>query len=360
MKTWITAVALFVVSVVSAQAIRTKHLVVVMMDGYRWQELYRGADSALLFNKKYNGMDSARYVQKYWAADQKTRREILMPFVWSHIAKEGQLYGNRDLGNKVNVKNTYWFSYPGRSELFCGYFDPAVNSNEYPDNPNENVLEFINKQKGYEGQVVSFASWNAVARILNRDRNGMLINIYGEDVKGSDLTPLQKEANAFQHYSVDLFGPGERPDANTYLLTKAYLRAKHPGVLYIDFGDTDEFGHGGRYDFYLDAANKIDAMIADLWDLLQQDPFYKDNTTLMIIPDHGRGEGAEWTSHGRKTAHSDQTYLMVMGPDTPASGEQKTQGQIYEEQYAQTMAMVLGFHFTAAHPIAEPIKSVLK
>ena len=81
-----------------------------------------------------------------------------------------------------------------RSEAFCGYYDSAVNSNEYPDNPNTNVLEFIDKQPAFHGRVATFSSWDADARIFNRRRSGMLVNIYGEDIKGT-LTPLEKEAN---------------------------------------------------------------------------------------------------------------------------------------------------------------------
>ena len=188
----------------------------------------------------------------------------------------------------------------------------------------------------------------------------MLVNIYGEDVKGDDLTPLQKEANAVQHFVPEVFGQGERLDGITYLMTKAYIRASHPRMVYIDYGDTDDFAHEGRYDFYLDGAYKIDSMISDLWNYLQSDPFYKGQTTLMIFPDHGRGNEDEWTSHGSKIAHADETYLMVMGPDTPATGEQKTHEQIYQDQYAQTMAMLLGFHFTANHPVGKPVNSVMK
>lgn len=339
---------------------KTKNLVIVLMDGYRWQEVFKGSDSTLLFGRKHNSQDSAQLVAKYWAADIKKRREKLMPFVWSQIAKKGQIYGNRDLGNLVNVKNKYWFSYPGRSETFSGFYDSLSNSNDKIDNPNINVLEFINKQKGYEGKVATFASWDVVGWILNRNRNGMLVNIYGEDVKGPNLSPLQVEANAMQHYVADIFGQGERPDANTFALGNAYIKANKPRVVYFDFGDTDEFGHQGKYDFYLDDAHKIDAMISDLWSQMQQDPFYKDQTTLMILTDHGRGNGDDWRGHGTKTANSNETFMMVMGPDTPAIGEVKTQQQIYQEQFAQTIAHFLGLHFTANHPVALPVKSVIK
>ena len=360
MRTLIVIVLLFFAAPVFAQQHKSKNVVVISIDGYRWKELFRGADSTLLFAKKYNSQDSAWLTQKYWAAGATERREKLMPFVWKNIAGQGQIYGNRDLGNLVNVKNKYWFSYPGRSETFCGYYDPLVNSNEYPDNPNENVLEFINEQKGYQGKVVTFASWDAVARIINRNRNGMLVNIYDEDVKGSGLSSLQKETNAMQHYMPDIFGQGERPDAMTYIMTKAYMMASHPRVVYIDFGDTDDFAHEGKYDMYLDGAHKIDAMIEDLWNYLQQDAFYKDETTVLIFPDHGRGNDQEWTSHGSKIAHADETFLMAMGPDTPALGEVKNKGQIYQDQFAQTMANLLGFHFTANHPVGKPVNSVMK
>ena len=63
-------------------------------------------------------------------------------------------------------------------------------------------------------------------------------------------------------------------------------------------GETDEFGHGGDYGNYLDAAHYDDAMFQDIWNTLQADPFYKDQTALLIMPDHGRGIGPLWTSHG--------------------------------------------------------------
>ena len=63
------------------------------------------------------------------------RRKLLMPFFWNTIAKQGQVYGNRRYSNNVNTANKYWFSYPGYNEIFTGYPDTAVNSNEYPPTP---------------------------------------------------------------------------------------------------------------------------------------------------------------------------------------------------------------------------------
>lgn len=338
--------------------VAARNMVIFLMDGYRWRELFQGADSGILFNPKYNHDDSAWTVDKYWDKSQEARRRKLMPFVWETIASKGQLLGNRDFGNFVNVENKYWFSYPGRSEIFTGYYDSAVNSNDYPDNPNTNVLEFINQQPSFHGRIATFASWNAVARILNRDRNGMLVNIYGEDVTGT-LTPLQKEANTWQHLLPDIFGKGERLDAGTYALAKSYFLANHPRILYIDLGDNDDFGHAGEYGDYLDAAHYADAMFRDVWTTLQQDPFYRDQTDLLVFPDHGRGIGDGWTSHGSDVEHSNETYFLAMGPGISPKGEIRRSGQIYQAQYAQTIAALLGFRFTAAHPVADAVPQIL-
>jgi hypothetical protein len=46
------------------------------------------------------------------------------------FANHGQLHGNRTKGSEVNNANPYWFSYPGYNEIFTGYPDTAVNSND--------------------------------------------------------------------------------------------------------------------------------------------------------------------------------------------------------------------------------------
>lgn len=330
-----------------AQTEKAENIVLISVDGLRWQEVFQGADSILNKDKKY------------WAGTASQRREELMPFFWGTIASKGQLYGNRNLGNKVNLRNKYWFSYPGRSETLCGYYDPKIDSNSYPNNPNENILEFFDKQDGYGGKVVTFASWDALGRILNRDRNGMLVNLPRENVQGKNLTQAQQIANEIQHFVPEYFAEC-RPDALTFAMTKAYIQAEHPKVVHIDFADTDNYGHSANYNNYLHAAHYIDAMVASLWETLQSDPFYKDKTAILVYPDHGRGLGEKWTGHGTGAPHSDETWLVALGPGLSALGEVSLKGQIYQDQIAQTAAHLLGMDFKAEHPIGEKIDRVTK
>jgi len=350
---------LFSMSTFAQPIHRTQNVVLILIDGYRWQELFRGADFDLLSSSKYNDNDSLQRMKAYWADDPGERRRKLMPFTWNYIARQGQLYGNRDLGNEVYVQNPYWFSYPGRAEVLSGFVDTAINSNDYPNNPNPNVLEFINSQPGYKGKVATFACWNATGRCLNQGKTSMLINAPWQDIAGDHLTEAEKLANEMQHFVPRIFGEDERLDANVYALAKAYISARHPKVVYLDFGDPDEYAHAGQYSRYLDDIHDLDAMIGNLWRMMQEDPFYKGNTTFFIVPDHGRGEGTEWTDHGEETPHSNETWFMVMGPDTKPLGEVKDHEQVYQTQFARTIASLLGLDYTAgSHAVGEKIKMV--
>lgn len=344
----------------SQSAGKTKNVVAILIDGYRWQELFNGSDRAFMktTNVKEDALEVAN--DKYWSEDKYARRQKLMPFTWKVIAKNGQIYGNRDYGNKVNVANPYWISYPGRAEVLSGFVDPAINSNGFGSNPNTNVLEYIDGKKEFTGKVVTFACWSATGRCLHKESSDMLISVPWDNIEGENLTEAEILANEMQQFIPRIYGEDERLDANVYALAKSYILAKHPRVTYLDFGDVDEYAHAGDYNGYLDDIHNLDAMIGNLWNTMQADPFYKDNTTFFIFPDHGRGIGSEWTSHGSSIAHSDETWFMVMGPDTKPLGEMTNKQQLYQTQYAATIAAILGLNYhVQGKTIGEKIQRVL-
>lgn len=148
-----------------------------------------------------------------------------------------------------------------------------------------------------------------------------------------------------------------RSDQMTYKVAKEFLSVNQPRVLYISFGRTDSAAHNGQYDFYLKAAQDVDGHIRDLWEHVQSQPAYKDKTTLLITVDHGRGLGASWVRHGRNVEHSDEIWFAVMGPDTPSTGEVTEQEQIYQDQFAQTIAAFLSLRFETPNPTGGAIES---
>ncbi|OIP83301.1 MAG: hypothetical protein AUK44_05810 [Porphyromonadaceae bacterium CG2_30_38_12] len=334
---------------------KTENFILVTIDGLRWQELFNGADSSFLHNKKLVG-NYDQYATKYWNKNQTDRRKMLMPFIWDVVQKKGQIYGNRSIGSFVNVKNPYWFSYPGYNEIFTGFADVRINSNEFGPNPNVSVFEALNQSPEFKGRVAAFASWDAFNDILNTKRSGLVVNAAFQKLEGLKSNNIAL-MNNMQTKLPDIFN-GVRLDALTFYMGFEYLKEKNPRVLFLGFDETDDFGHGGRYGDYLNSAHYTDEFLSTLWNWIQNNPTYKDKTTLLITCDHGRGEGFDgWRSHSSKTAHSDETWLAVIGPDTPAVGE-VSKGQYYNNQYAKTIAALLGFDFKNENDVGAKIDLV--
>jgi Type I phosphodiesterase / nucleotide pyrophosphatase len=336
---------------------KTENIVVVTLDGMRWQEVFGGADTALLKNKKYT-KDSSGTNHNFWSEETNDRRKRLFPFLWNTIASQGQLYGNRWLDNKVNNANPYFFSYPGYNEIFTGYPDTLVNSNDKNWNKNTNVLEFINRQKNYENKVAAFTTWDVFPYILNTQRSGLYVNSDVDTLKFKEPSlQLVNDMQLLTTRPIDV-----RPDLFTYFAAREYMKAYQPKVLYIAFDETDDFAHAGEYDQYLKSAHAEDAMIADLWSYIQSSPKYKNKTTLIVTCDHGRGDKLKdnWQHHGAKVEDAGQIWIAAIGPDTAPAGEIKTPGLLYQKQLAATFAKLLNFTFTADHPVAAPIESIYK
>ena len=329
-----------------------QNIVIVTLDGMRWQEVFGGLDSALVNDSRFT-KDPASLRQKFAHANAEISREKLFPFLWSTVKNQGLLIGNRSKGSGMDVANNFKFSYPGYNEIFTGYPDTAVNSNDKIPNKNVTVLEFLNKQKGFQGKVAAFATWDVFPYILNAKRSGVYVNADVDTLRFN--TPQFALLNDLQFLTTRPIGV--RPDVITYLAAREYLKTYKPRALYIAFDETDDFAHGGMYDQYLASAHAQDAMIADLWKTLQSDPQYKDKTTLVITCDHGRGDKNKetWQSHGEKIPEASEIWMAALGPGIPASGELSNSPQIYQKQLAATFAKLLGFQFTANHPVAEPI-----
>jgi hypothetical protein len=348
---------LFISGVCFSQKSKTENLIIVTLDGMRWQEVFGGIDSQIVVNKKFT-RDSNAVVTAYGAGDRDERRRRLFPFLWNTVAVQGQLYGDRLNGSEVNNANRYKFSYPGYNEIFTGYPDTAVNSNDKIRNPNTNVLEFLSKQKPFSGRIAAFTTWDVFPYILNTWRNGIYVNADVDSLHFDDAS--LKLINDMQFLEAKPLGV--RLDLLTYFAGREYLKTYKPKILYIAFDETDDFAHAGEYDQYLKSAHAEDAMINDLWMLIQSMSEYQGKTTLIITCDHGRGDKKkeQWKDHGAKIEGAGQIWIAAIGPDTKAKGLVKTSSPVYQKQIAPTIAALLGYHFIPDKDIAEPIQSILQ
>eukprot|EP00456_Euglypha_rotunda_P085872 TRINITY_DN86803_c0_g2_i1.p2 TRINITY_DN86803_c0_g2~~TRINITY_DN86803_c0_g2_i1.p2 ORF type:complete len:189 (-),score=34.09 TRINITY_DN86803_c0_g2_i1:10-576(-) len=134
-----------------------------------------------------------------------------------------------------------------------------------------------------------------------------------------------------------------RQDQLTFASAKNYISTHHPRVLFLGLGETDEYAHKGEYDQYLRKAHQADEMLADLWYLIQTDPFYRNNTTLIVTTDHGRGaRPSTWNKHGFWVKGSGETWMAMMGAGVKGEGELKSKQQTYLKQIAATVSDLLG------------------
>ena len=343
---------------------QTENVILVMLDGLRWQEVFRGADPELLRTLGPEALgdpkERAANAQRLYGRENATAgRQALMPFLWSVVDTEGQIFGNRDLDSNSQVTNGLNFSYPGYNETLTGFADSRIHSNDNVPNPNVTVFEWLNAKPAFAGNVAAFGAWDVFNGIFNRESCGFVVNAGYDPLTEIPITPELKMLNDLKTETARIW-PDEPFDPLPFYTAIEYVKANKPRLLFVGLGETDDWAHAGSYAEYLNAAHRGDSYIRQLWELVQSMPEYRGKTTLIVLPDHGRGVGEQWTDHGEKIPESKETWMAFLGPDTPALGERKEADPVTESQVAATLAALLGEDYHAAVPLSGvPIPDVL-
>lgn len=339
---------------------KTKNVFLITLDGLRWQEVFTGAE-ALLLSPDHGGVaDVARLRRAFWRETPEARRAALLPFVWSVIAKEGQLFGNQHQGSVARLTNGKKFTYPGFNEILTGFADPRIDSNAKRPNPNVTVLEWLHRQPAFRRRVAAFANWDVFPYILNAQRSGIPVwTGYAET--GSARRGTRLELIEQQFRGITPLWEGMNFDVFFAQAALEALRETRPRVVWIAFSEPDEWAHEGRYDYYLLATHRIDSYVRRLWETAQTLPAYRGKTTFILTTDHGRGSGpTAWKDHGASVQGAEDIWIAVLGPDTPPLGERVNAAPVAQNQIAATLAALLGEDYRRAVPQAgAPIRDVL-
>jgi hypothetical protein len=356
-------------SAISEEA--TANLVLVTLDGVRWQEIFGGVDLNLIDDERYSHNPTA-LKKTYWHDQRSVRRERLLPFIWSVIATEGALVGDRERESLMEVSNNWWFSYPGYNEILTGRADPAIDSNARNWNSNVTLLEALNQRSPFTNRVLAFGSWDVFPYIINTQRSRVPVNV---GVSGSPSAQDQSMHIRWLDEAASI-APRLWPTVRLDFLTHGYameaLANLHPRVTFIAYGETDDFAHDRNYDRYIHAAHRTDQMLSELWNLLQSDPFYRDRTSLLITTDHGRGSSADgWPHHASPAATarlttgatadgvagSNQIWFAAIGPRIRSTG--LIEGHWTQSQIAATALATLGLDPGKVMPEADKVMELL-
>jgi hypothetical protein len=341
---------------------KTRNVILVTADGLRWQELFGGIDP-LLMNEKVTGMQQAPELRaKLWRTTPEERRKALMPFFWNELAPKGVVFGNLEKKSSVRVTNRYHVSYPGYSEILTGRAqDDVIRGNDEIQNPTPTVLQFLREKLGLDkSKVALFGSWDTFSYIGESQPGSIFINTGYREHSSAAISPRMRELSALQF---DMLTPAfdVRHDFVTFEMALEYLKREEPRLLHIALGETDDWAHDKRYDRVLNMIGYLDRSLNVLWRWLQSSPSYRDSTTLIVTCDHGRGNTLEdWTSHGEKIPESQQIWIAMVGPDTPARGEAADAPEVFQRDIAPTIIDLLGFDYRDYQGVlGKPIQAAL-
>ena len=211
---------MFVMAMITAPP----HVVLITIDGTRYQEVFQGTDPH--FNK--GSAISAR---------------DLVPNLYSYFVDQGVVVGKL---TPMTASGPNFISLPGYLEITRGH--PSTDCQRNDCNPiiDRSILQL------YPTSAV-FGSWEGIGRTLPAKYHG---------------------------YS-DIGSPYYRWDTYTEQAVRNYLSQHHPDFLWVALGDTDEVAHANDYPKYLDAIHQADAFIGEL---IRS----STNTVFIVTVDHGR------------------------------------------------------------------------
>jgi hypothetical protein len=149
------------------------------------------------------------------------------------------------------------------------------------------------------------------------------------------------------------------PDELSVYIAKRLMQQESPSLLWITMHDID-VAHSGAYSLYIEGIRRTDRLCAELWQAVENDPEYKDNTTLFVLPDFGRDAdydtgGNGFQHHRTGDAASRTTWMMALGKGV-------REGVIYDNpmesiDLVPSLGAILGFSPSRAR--GKPIEELL-
>jgi hypothetical protein len=270
-------------------------VVLVVLDGVRWQEIFGAADRS-----------SAR---------------ALVPNLQRLLETRAVGLGAPGHGAEVSASGPQFISLPGYREIFAGHPDPLCASNACERPSPRTIVDEVRDASGAD-EVAVVASWPGIARAASADLSGVLVSVGRRRVERGDLLLADAAAATWLDRGAHARPwPGEgdyRPDAFTAQIALRALATLRPRFLFVGLGDADEYAHRADYRGYLQAVHASDAFVGDLFATLDSMGARGRHTTVLVTADHGRAY--DFRDHGGRYPESGRVWLVAAGGDLRTHG----------------------------------------
>jgi predicted AlkP superfamily pyrophosphatase or phosphodiesterase len=290
------------------------------------------------FQRKYSTqnvvvviMDGARFSETFGDASKRN-----IPYLRTFIAPQGVT----DL-SFYNDGPTYTLA--GHTAIATGYYQEINNSgHEYPLHPS--FFQYYERQSAIKGKT----SWV----VASKDKISILSNTTDPAWEGEFRPAYDCGTDGSGT------GSGYRNDSLTCLRVLQILNNDHPRMMLVNFQEPDGSGHSGVWADYLNAIEKTDKYIYDIWKFIQKDKFYKGNTAFIVTNDHGRhadGFNGGFSNHGCSCDGCRHVMFVAVGPDFKQSAVINQRYDLLD--ISATIAEIMGFDFPCnGHVMQEILK----
>jgi hypothetical protein len=285
-------------------------VVLVALDGVRWQDVFQGVDPTLARRK---GM----------ASHEVLRPEQLMPNLHDIVVTRGAALGAPGHGEPIVASGPDFVSLPGYMEILSGNVAPPCRSNQCQALIDPTLADdFAELSEGWASDVAVIASWPQLANAAARRPDRVVVSTGRHGGGSRHLLRYDAEsAWLLETASRERPYPGHgdfRPDRFTAAIALRYLRTQTPRFLFLSLGEPDAYAHRGLYRQYLESLRHADAVVGEIDQLLVGLRARGYQATLLVTTDHGRGK--RFAGHGAAAPESGRVWLVATGSGIHSRG----------------------------------------
>lgn len=288
-------------------------VVIVALDGVRWQEIFEGTEPARS------------------PANLVPASEIV-PNLYRLGVERGAFIGAPGRG-VIAASGPNYVSLPGYTEILSGR-PSRCHENDCPRTSTPTLLD---EARAAGAKVAVFSSWERIELAATAKADGIYVSC------GRRGDPAVDPFPGFGDY---------RPDRFTAAAALAYYEAEQPDVFFLGLGDSDEYAHRGDYPRYVEALRRADEVIGRLVAALDRSGERGRRTHVVVTADHGRARS--FADHGR-VPEAARVWMVAAGPAFSARGPVATFRQHYLADIAPTLRVVLGLRADTSERAGLPI-----